>query len=66
MKRDPIPNYRARLLEAGVAAATFDEVDQAIAAEVDEATEAATDGPEPGPELVHKDVWADGGWSWRN
>jgi TPP-dependent pyruvate/acetoin dehydrogenase alpha subunit len=66
MRRDPIPGYRARLLEAGVAAATLDEVERAIAAEVDEASEAATNGPEPGPELLYKDVWADGGWSWRN
>ena len=36
------------------------------ASEVDAATAAAKAGPMPAAELVEKDVWADGGASWRN
>ena len=33
---------------------------------VDEATEIAKASPVPDEELIYKDVWADGGYEWRN
>ncbi len=66
MARDPIPAYRARLLDAGVDEATLADIERNVAARVDEATEAAKASPAPGVEFLMSDVWADGGSSWRN
>jgi acetoin:2,6-dichlorophenolindophenol oxidoreductase subunit alpha len=63
---DPIPLYRGRLLRLGVAEVELDLVDKEVAAAVDLATEEAIAGPLPAPESAFTDVWADGGWSWRN
>jgi len=37
-----------------------------VAVAVDRATEEAKAGPPPGEDLLMKDVWAEGGASWRN
>jgi pyruvate dehydrogenase E1 component alpha subunit len=66
LARDPIPTYRARLIEAGVASHQLEEIEAAIAAEVDRATDEAKASPPPGLELMMRDVYADGGSSWRN
>jgi acetoin:2,6-dichlorophenolindophenol oxidoreductase subunit alpha len=67
LARDPLPMYRARLLEAGAAAATdLDRIEAAAARAVDAATEYAKAGAQPGEHLLLKDVWADGGATWRN
>jgi acetoin:2,6-dichlorophenolindophenol oxidoreductase subunit alpha len=66
MARDPIPTYRRRLLDSGVDEATLADIERAVAARVDEATEAAKASPAPGVEYLMSDVWADGGSSWRN
>jgi len=66
MERDPVPSYRQRLLDEGFAEAALAEIDREARADVDAATEAAKAGPPPGPELLERDVWADGGSSWRN
>jgi len=65
LARDPIPTYRARLIEAGVASHQLEEIEAAIAAEVDRATDEAKASPPPGLELMMRDVYADGS-SWRN
>lgn len=66
MERDPVPSYRQRLLDEGFAEEELAEIDRVARADVDAATEAAKAGPPPGPELLERDVWADGGSSWRN
>jgi TPP-dependent pyruvate/acetoin dehydrogenase alpha subunit len=66
LERDPIPTLRGRLEDDGVPAADLDEIDRAVQAEVEEAAEAARAAPEPGPEVLMTQVWADGGSSWRN
>lgn len=66
MKRDPINLYRAKLLELGVAEPVLDRIDEEVAREVDEATEAAKASPAPSPELAMRDLWSDGGSQWRN
>jgi TPP-dependent pyruvate/acetoin dehydrogenase alpha subunit len=66
LARDPLPMYRARLLEAGLAEEELDRIEVDAARAVDEATEYAKAGAQPGEHLLLKDVWADGGATWRN
>ena len=66
MKRDPIALYRARLLDQGTKEASLREIESAVQGAVDEATEAARQSPPSGLEVIERDVWADGGASWRN
>jgi pyruvate dehydrogenase E1 component alpha subunit len=65
-KRDPIALYRARLLEVGFGEGELRAIDSAVQRAVDEATEGAKASPPPALEVISKDVWADGGSSWRN
>ena len=64
--RDPIPMYHARLLRLGVPEGDLTTIQQDVARRVDEATEFAKAGAEPGREYLMTDVWADGGSEWRN
>ncbi len=66
MARDPVDAYRAHLVAAGVDEAAVKEVDDDVARELDEATEAAKAAPPPDLALIERDVWADGSASWRN
>jgi TPP-dependent pyruvate/acetoin dehydrogenase alpha subunit len=63
---DPVPLYRARLLDRGVPEADLAAVEDQAQADVDAATAEAKSSPPPGPELLMTNVWADGGASWRN
>jgi pyruvate dehydrogenase E1 component alpha subunit len=64
--RDPIPAYRAKLEAAGVSAAELDAIDGEVAAAVAAAEAEARAAPEPGPEVLETQVWADGTSTWRN
>jgi pyruvate dehydrogenase E1 component alpha subunit len=64
--KDPIPRYRARLLDEGASEEQLVAIEADVAAEVEVATEEAKAGGIPGEDLLMKDVWADGGSSWRN
>jgi pyruvate dehydrogenase E1 component alpha subunit len=66
LKRDPIPLYRQRLIDFGVGEATLMSIEEDLKREVDRATEVAKASRPPGGELIYQDVWADGGWTWRN
>jgi pyruvate dehydrogenase E1 component alpha subunit len=66
LARDPIPAYRAALVAAGVPETELDEIDARVRAEVDTATAEAKAGAVPDPELVTRDLWSDGGSTWRN
>jgi acetoin:2,6-dichlorophenolindophenol oxidoreductase subunit alpha len=66
MKRDPIPFYRQRLIDFGVAESIILDIEEKIRKAVDQATEVAKASRPPADELIYKDVWADGGWAWRN
>jgi TPP-dependent pyruvate/acetoin dehydrogenase alpha subunit len=66
MAKDPIPRYRTRLLELGASEEELTAIEDDVAAEVERATEEAKAGAIPGEDLLMKDVWADGGGSWRN
>lgn len=66
MARDPIPMYHQRLLQLGVGEEVLTGIAQQVGAAVQQATDEATDGELPSLDAVFTDVWADGGWTWRN
>jgi acetoin:2,6-dichlorophenolindophenol oxidoreductase subunit alpha len=66
LQRDPVSLYRRRLVELGLAESALREIESAVARAVDEATEAARTSPPSPLEVIERDVWADGGSSWRN
>jgi acetoin:2,6-dichlorophenolindophenol oxidoreductase subunit alpha len=66
LKRDPIPMYRQRLIGLGVAESVILAIEGETNQAVDRATEVAKASRPPANELIYQDVWADGGWAWRN
>ncbi len=59
-ERDPIPNFRQRLLDAGVfEAEALDEIVADVQAELDEAVAFAESAPEPKPEEALAGVYAE-------
>jgi pyruvate dehydrogenase E1 component alpha subunit len=65
-QHDPIKIYRERLKQFGVSDATIEEIDTSVRKEVDDATEACKAAPNPPLDIITTDVYADGGWAWRN
>ena len=65
-ERDPIKIYRERLKQIGVSDAQIEKIVGDVKAVVDEATEKCKAAPIPPLELLTTDVYADGGWAWRN
>jgi TPP-dependent pyruvate/acetoin dehydrogenase alpha subunit len=66
LAKDPLPRYRARLIEMGINTADIEKIEAETNAAIDQATETARNAPPPPLELADKDVWADGGSAWRN
>lgn len=66
LKRDPLPMYRNRLLEFGLAEDEVVEMEEEVIKRVDEATEIAKSSPPPTEEVMATEVWADGSSTWRN
>jgi pyruvate dehydrogenase E1 component alpha subunit len=66
LTRDPVATYRQRMIDLGTDAGMLDDIDAQVREAVEQATVEATAGPPPSLDLVEKDVWADGGASWRN
>jgi len=64
--RDPIPMYHDRLLSLGTPEGRLSDIEREVAAAVDEATEFAKSGREPGEATLMTEVFADGGSAWRN
>jgi TPP-dependent pyruvate/acetoin dehydrogenase alpha subunit len=65
-KRDPVRIYRERLLQAGISESTLLEIEDVVRQRVEEATVICKAAPPPPAELLTTDVYADGGWAWRN
>ncbi len=65
MKRDPIPAYRQRLLDAGVDKATLDAMERESRSKAEEAAAYAVAAPLPDLTTLDTNVWADGGSQWR-
>jgi acetoin:2,6-dichlorophenolindophenol oxidoreductase subunit alpha len=66
LARDPIPAYRQRLLDNGVAPATLQEIEADAKAAVAAAEAAARPAPEPDLAVATTQLWADGGAEWRS
>jgi pyruvate dehydrogenase E1 component alpha subunit len=66
LERDPVPNYRSRLVADGVPVDQLDAIDRETLAKVDRATEFCKASATPALETAYTDLWADGGMSWRN
>jgi acetoin:2,6-dichlorophenolindophenol oxidoreductase subunit alpha len=64
--RDPIKIYRERLLQFGIEEQEIERIDTEVRQEVDAATEKCKASPPPPLEILTTDVYADGGWAWRN
>ena len=65
-EHDPVKLYRERLKQFGVKEDVIAKIESDIRREVDEATEACKAAPPPPAEILTTDVYADGGWAWRN
>jgi TPP-dependent pyruvate/acetoin dehydrogenase alpha subunit len=65
-EHDPIKLYRERLKQFGVADNVIAEIDADVCARVDEATEMCKAAPMPPSDILTTDVYADGGFAWRN
>jgi len=65
-KRDPIKLYRQRLAEFGIGEAQIKRIEDESKRKVDSATEACKAAAPPPADILTTDVYADGGWAWRN
>jgi pyruvate dehydrogenase E1 component alpha subunit len=65
-KKDPVKMYRSRLLQYGIAESAIVDIESEVRHIVDAATEACKAAPPPPASLITADVYADGGWAWRN
>ncbi len=63
---DPIKIYKERLLQFGVKEKVIADIDASVRKMVDDATEACKAAPPPPQDILTADVYADGGWAWRN
>src|SRR3954467_2338735 len=66
LKRDPITIYRQRLAEFGIAEREVKLIEDEVSRKIEAATEACKAAPPPPEEILVTDVYADGGWAWRN
>jgi acetoin:2,6-dichlorophenolindophenol oxidoreductase subunit alpha len=65
-ERDPIKLYRERLKQFGVSEAVIARIDAEVKREVDEATEKCKAAAAPALDILTTDVYANGGFAWRN
>lgn len=65
-ERDPIKIYRERLKQFGIGEDVTAKIDAEVRKVVDDATEACKAAPVPPVDIITTDVYADGGWAWRN
>ena len=65
-ERDPVQMYRERLLKLGVEEDRLSSIEDQVARAIENATEFAKGGAEPGEGALMTEVYADGGARWRN
>jgi pyruvate dehydrogenase E1 component alpha subunit len=66
LKRDPVKIYRARLAEFGVPESEIAAIEDESKRKLEQATAACKAAATPPAEILTTDVYADGGWAWRN
>jgi acetoin:2,6-dichlorophenolindophenol oxidoreductase subunit alpha len=65
-ERDPIKIYRQRLAQFGIGEAVISEIEADVKRRIDVATEKCKAAPPPSLDILTTDVYADGGFAWRN
>jgi len=65
-ERDPIKIYRERLVQFGIGEDAIRGIETDVKRRVDEATEKCKAAPMPSLDILTTDVYADGGFAWRN
>jgi pyruvate dehydrogenase E1 component alpha subunit len=65
-QRDPVKIYRERLKQFGIGEDAIAKIDADVKRIVDEATETCKAAPPPPMDILTTDVYADGGFAWRN
>jgi TPP-dependent pyruvate/acetoin dehydrogenase alpha subunit len=65
-ERDPIKIYRERLKQFGIGEDAINAIEADVKRRVDEATEKCKAAPMPPLDILTTDVYADGGFAWRN
>ncbi len=65
-QRDPIKIYRERLKAFGISDEQIAKIENEVKHEVDEATEKCKAAAPPPLDILTTDVYADGGYAWRN
>ena len=66
MERDPIKIYKQRMKDFGFTEAQIETIETESKRKVEVATELCKASPSAPEELLTADVYADGGWAWRN
>ncbi len=64
--RDPLKIYRQRLKDFDFADEVVAKIDAEVRVIVDDATKACQAAPSTSTDILFTDVYADGGWAWRN
>ena len=64
--KDPINIYRERMRQFGITPDQIEKIEAEVNHEVETATEACKAAPNPPMDILFTDVYADGGWAWRN
>lgn len=65
-EHDPVPLYRARLKQFGIGEDAIKRIDDEVRRTIETAVETCKAAPPPDPDILFTDVYADGGWAWRN
>ncbi len=66
LEKDPLKIYRSRVTEFGIDPERIAAIERESMAKIDAATEACKAAPMPPEDILTTDVYADGGWAWRN
>ena len=64
--KDPIKIYRQRLLDFGINESIISSMENEMKAQIEKASAICKESSIPSLDLIHKDVWANGGSEWHN
>src|SRR5580700_7104880 len=65
-KHDPVKLYRERLKHFGIAEGAIADIEADVRRVIDAATDTCKAAPPPSADILYTDVYADGGFAWRN
>ena len=64
--KDPIKIYRQRMLDFGINESIISSMENEMKAQIEKASAICKESSIPSLDLIHKDVWANGGSEWHN